>query len=183
MRNSHVAALVVAAIVATATFAGAQASTQRADRASRVENRAKGRGMDGRGARGGLFRDIKLSATEKSKVKEIHGKYRSEAKAMHESLKPAMTEARIARQKGDTAAARATLERTKGDRETLRALMAREKTEIRSALSAENQKQFDANVQQVVQRRADGAKQGKGRAGNYHRGVRPERSARVGTNG
>jgi Spy/CpxP family protein refolding chaperone len=164
MRKVQLAALVVAALVSTASFAGAQASTPGADRAPR----AAAREMEGRHG-GGLFRDIKLSSAEKAKVKEIHGKYRSETKALHESMKPAMKEARAARQKGDSAAARAVFERTKGDREKLRAVMDREKTELRSALTPEHQKLFDANVKQVAQKRGEWGK-GKGGKGDRNEG-------------
>jgi Spy/CpxP family protein refolding chaperone len=132
--------------------------------------------MDGRGHDGGLFRDITLSSAEKAKVKEIHGKYRSETKALHESLRPAMQEARAARQKGDSAAARAVFERTKGDREKLRAVMDRERSELRSALTADHQKQFDANVQQVAQKRGEW---GMGKGGKFDR---DGHKARIGTN-
>jgi Spy/CpxP family protein refolding chaperone len=112
--------------------------------------------------RDGLLLGLKLSAAEKAKVKEIRVSYRTQAKAEHESLMPAMQEARAARQKGDTATARAVLERTKGDREKLQVLMERQKADIRAALSPENQTQFDANVQQMSKRRAEMARKGRG---------------------
>jgi Spy/CpxP family protein refolding chaperone len=128
----------------------------------------------GRGERG-LLRGIKLSDAEQAKVKEIHGKYATEGKTLRESLRPAMEEARAARQKGDTAAARAVWDRNKEGRDRMKALMERERTEIRAALSPENQKQFDTNVQQLAQRRAEWEKNGKdGRRGEFRgRGRRP----------
>lgn len=156
MHKSRVIAFVVASIVSTATFSGAQSVPQGrpgSDRADRVATAGR--------KHGGPLRGVKLSAAEKAKVKEIRGNYRVQATALHESLKPAMQEARAARQKGDTATMRAVLERTKGDREKLRVLMDRQKADVRVALSPENQKQFDANVEQASQRRAERGKQGR----------------------
>ena len=167
MHKSRVIALVVASIVSAASFAGAQSATPdtvASARAGRVAKAGKGPG--------GPLRGVKLSAAEKTKVKEIRGSYRPQAKALHESLMPAMQEARAARQKGDTATMRAVLERTKGDREKLRALMERQKTDVRAALSPEHQKLFDANVQQASQRRAAMAKKGRGNHAKLHRGGR-----------
>ena len=112
---------------------------------------------------------MKLSPAEKAKVKEVRGTYHAQTLALHESLKPAMQEARTARQKGDTATVRAVLARTKGDREKLRALMERQKGDVRAALSPANQKQFDANVQQASQRRGARARMGRGSKGQLHR--------------
>jgi Spy/CpxP family protein refolding chaperone len=157
MRKSRIIALVVASLVSTATFAGAQAPASGAQ----AGRRAMGQGMEGGRGQRGLFRGIKLSDTEKAKLKEIHAKYAPEQKQLHESLKPAMQEARAARQKGDSAAARAAFDRTKDGRDKMKGLMEREHAEIRAALSPENQKQFDANLQQLAQRRAEWEKGGK----------------------
>jgi Spy/CpxP family protein refolding chaperone len=73
----------------------------------------------------------------------------------------------LARQKGDSAAARAAFDRTKDGRDKMRALMNREQAEIRTALTSANQKQFDANLQKLAQRRAEWEKGGK--AGQHGR--------------
>jgi Spy/CpxP family protein refolding chaperone len=112
---------------------------------------------------------VQLSTAEKSKLKEIHAGYRTQTQSLRESLKPAMQEARVARQKGDTAAMRTVLERTKGDREKLRSLMDRQKADLRAALSPEHQKQFDANVKQASQGRGAHAKKGRGRHPTFDR--------------
>jgi Spy/CpxP family protein refolding chaperone len=171
MRKSHVIALVVASLVSTASFAGAQAPAP----APQAGPHGMGRGMQGERGQRGLLRGITLSEAEKAKLKEIHAKYEPEAKALRESLKPAMLEARAARQKGDSAAARAAWDRSKDGRDKVKALMEREHGEIRAALSPENQKQFDANVQQLAQRRAEWEKGGKdGQHGEFRgRGRRP----------
>ena len=177
MRKSRVIGFVVASLVSAASLAQAQTASPNA----RQERRAEARGIEGRAGRegrGGLFRGITLSDAEKARVKQVHEKYRTEAKALRESLRPAMQEARTARQKGDTAGVKAAWNKTEGDRVKLRALMDRERAEIRTALTAENQQKFDANAKQLEQRRAEMTKRGKGdRAGRgAFRGNRTSRA-------
>jgi Spy/CpxP family protein refolding chaperone len=113
-----------------------------------------------------LFRGITLTDAEKAHVKQIHEKYNTEAKALRESARPAMQDARAARQKGDSAAVKAAWDKTADERAKLRALMERERSELRTALTPEHQKTFDANVKELEQRRAEFEKNGKGdRAG------------------
>lgn len=170
MRKSGIIAVVVASLVSTAAFAGAQAPAAGAQ----TGRHAMSRGMKD-GARGhrGAMRGVKLSAAEQAKLKDVHGRYAAEGKSLRESLKPAMQEARAARQKGDTAAARAAWSRNKAGLDKLQALHAREQTDIRSALSPENQKAFDANTQQMAKRRAEWKANGKAgpraRKGGIHR--------------
>ena len=168
MRKSRIIALVIASLVSTASFAGAQAPATGAQ----AGRSAMGRGMEGGRGQRGLFRGIKLSDTEKAKLKDIRTKYAPEQKQLRESMKPAMQEIRAARQKGDSAAARAAFDRTKAGRDKMKQLADREHAEIRSALAPENQKQFDANVQQLAQRRAEWEKGGK----KGHRGQRNGRT-------
>lgn len=150
MRKSRVIAVMFASLVSVASVAQAQQPAPRAEHAGR----RMGPGMMARHGRGGgELRGIKLSDAEKAKLKEIHQKYRTEAQALHKSLKPAMEQARTARQKGDTAAARKVWEDNKGAREQMKALHDREQAEIRAALSPENQKLFDANVVRLKERR------------------------------
>jgi Spy/CpxP family protein refolding chaperone len=169
MRKSRVIALVVASLVSSASFAQAQSAAP-ATQGARHGMRG---GMQGERGRGGALRGLKLSDAEKARLKTIHGKYATEGKSLRESLKPAMQEARAARQKGDTAAARAVWTRNKGGRDQLTALRTREQAELRTALSPENQKLYDANVAQRAQRRAEWAKNG-GRKGakGEHKGHR-----------
>jgi Spy/CpxP family protein refolding chaperone len=163
MRKSRIIALVVASLVSTASFAGAQVPSTGAP----AGRGAMGRGMQGGRGQRGLFRGIKLSDTEKAKLKDIRAKYAPEQKQLRESLRPAMQEARAARQKGDSVTAKAAFDRTKDGRDKMKALSDRERGEIRSALTPENQRQFDANVQQFAQRRAEWEKSG--RKGNRGR--------------
>lgn len=159
MRKSRVLALAVASFVSTASFAGAQASAA----GTEGGRPAMDRGIEGRrgGERGRALRGLKLSEAEQAKVKEIHKKYAAEGKTLRDSLKPAMQDARTLRQKGDTAGLRAEWEKNKAARDQMQALQARQQAEIRAALSPENQKLFDANVQERAARRAEWAKNGK----------------------
>jgi Spy/CpxP family protein refolding chaperone len=91
-------------------------------------------------------------------------------------MRPAMQELRTARQKHDSAAVKAAWERAAGERQKLQALRQQERAEIRSALTPEHQKVFDANAKSIEQRRAEWSKNGKrernGRAGRRgNRGV------------
>ena len=122
------------------------------------------------------LRGIKLSDTEKAKVKEVHKKYAAEEKSQREAMKPVMQEARTLRQKGDTAGLRALWDRNKAGRDQMQAFQVRQQADIRAALSPENQKLFDANVQEQAKRRAEWAKDGKG---GKHGGTRG-RGAKVG---
>jgi Spy/CpxP family protein refolding chaperone len=134
--------------------------------------------MEGRrGERGGALRGIKLSAAEQAKVKEVKAKYAAEGKTLHESMKPVMQEERALRQKGDTAGLRALREKNKGNREQMQAFQAREQADIRAVLTPENQKLFDANVQDWAKRRAEWAKNGKG---GKHGGLRGPHVGQVG---
>lgn len=155
MHSNRIIALVVATLVSTASFAGAQGTGS--PRAARAQGKAVQRGV-----RDGLMRGVTLSETEKAKVKEIQARYRAEAKSLRESMQPAMAEARAARQKGDTAAVRAVLERTKSDREKARALRTRQIADLRAALSPENQKAFDANVKQAKAKMGERVHPGRG---------------------
>lgn len=122
MRKTRVLAVVVASLVSAASFAGAQAPAA----GPHVGRHGMGRGMEGgRGMREGALRGIELNDAEKAKVKEIRGRYIAERKALHESLAPAMKEARALRLKGDTAGARAVWEKNKSGGEQAQALQAR----------------------------------------------------------
>jgi Spy/CpxP family protein refolding chaperone len=174
MRKTRVIGFAMAAILSVGTFAQAQSAAPQ----SRQDRHAMGRGANGEG-RGGLLRGINLSDAEKSRLKDIHAKYNAESKTLRESLRPAMQEARTARQKGDSAAVKAAWSKTAGDRQKLQALMTRERAEIRTALSAENQQAFDANVKKLEQRRAEWGKNGKGGRGG-RAALRGQRSAQQG---
>lgn len=177
MRKTRVLAFVVASLVSAASFAGAQAPGVSAQGG----RHAMGRGMEGRrdGARGAMLRGLKLSDAEKAKVKEIHARYAVEGKAQRDAMKPAMEEARALRQKGDTAGLRALWDRNKASRDQVQALALRQQTDIRAALSAENQKQFDLNLQERATRRAEWKKDARnGEKGEHARKHARKRAGR-----
>jgi Spy/CpxP family protein refolding chaperone len=167
MRKSRVIGFAIAGILTVGTLAQAQSTTTQ-------QRHASGREVRGERGRAGLLRGITLSDAEKTRVKAIHTKYSAEAKSLRESLRPAMQDVRAARQKRDSVAVKAAWEKSAGDRQKLQALMQRERSEIRSALTPENQKVFDTNAKALEQRRAEWSKKGKseraGRAGR--RGTR-----------
>ncbi len=163
MHSNRVIALVVATLVSSASFAGAQGSAATVRAA-----RAQGKAVAQRGDRDRLLRGVTLSDAEKANVTEIQARYRTEAQALHESIQPAMAEARAARQQGDTAAVRAVLERTRDDREKARELLTRQLADVRGALTSENQRVLDANLRQAkdqVSRRTKQRRSMDGRAG------------------
>lgn len=158
MRKSRVMAFVVA-LVLCATLVQAQARGD-ADRAPRGEC-GMGRGGDGRPGAARLFKGVRLSDTERAAIRTIREKYRAQGQELRKTQRPAMDEIRALRQKGDTAGARAAFERTKGDREKARGLLGQERNDIRGALSADNQKTFDANAKKLEARRAKWVKKGR----------------------
>ena len=176
MTKTRVIAIAVASLVSAASFAGAQAP---APQGARPQRHAMERGMRAGAPRErGLFRGITLSDAEKAKLKDIHAKYATQAKSLREQMKPAMQEARTARQKGDTAAARAVFARNKGSFDKLAELRKSEQAEIRSALTPEHQKAFDANVERFAKRH-DGMK-AKGKGRRPERRGRPQQSGQAG---
>ena len=168
MRKSRVVGFAIAGILMVGTIAEAQSATTQ----PRPRRHATERGVRVRDA---SLRGITLSYAEKTKVKAIHAKYAAEAKTLRESLRPALQEIRAARQARDTAAVKAALAKTTGEREKLWAMMERERAEIRSVLTPENQKVFDANAKTLEQRRAAWMSKGEGM-----RGDRPGRRGRRG---
>ena len=165
MHSNRVIALVVATLVLAATVAGAQGTAARTGRADRAQAKIAAQ----RSMRDGLLRGVKLSDAEKARMKEVQAKYRTDAMAFRESMKPALAEARAARQRGDTAAVRAVLDRTRVERAKARTLREQHVAAVRLALSAENQETFDANVKQVKAQAASRIKAGRGDGARHGR--------------
>lgn len=170
--SSALFALVVASAAGVAGTAGAQstapANGQRVERSHADSARWKGRADRGQRARGerGLgrsaLRGVKPTDAQKAQIKAIHDKYQTQFKSYRESMKPAMDEAKAARQRGDTAAARAAFDKTASARQQAMALRSQESAEIRAILTPEQQKTFDANVAQM-KARGDKARKGHGK--------------------
>ena len=97
-----------------------------------------------------LMRGVNLTDAQKTQIKGIHQKYQSQFKSIRDANKPAIDSARAARQRGDTAAVRAAFEKSRGQFESLRQ---QELNEVRGVLTPDQQKTFDANLQQMQSRR------------------------------
>ena len=168
--RSTLFALVVAASATVAATAGAQstesANGQRVERSRSDSTRWKHRGMKGHGREAmgpgrNALRGVKPTDAQKAQIKAIHEKYQPQFKAFHEAMKPAMEEARAARQRGDTAGVRAAFAKTASTREQAQGLRAQETAEIRAILTPEQQKTFDTNVARM-KAHGDHAKKGRG---------------------
>ena len=96
------------------------------------------RGMRNRGPGRELFKGITLTADQKAKLQELR-----KSEKPNDQFRKAMEDARAARQRGDTAAARAQMQALRPQMEQERA---RQVSAIRSILTPDQQKQFDANV-------------------------------------
>ena len=133
MRKTMMATAFGLALSLGAVGAASAQATQQPQRQEQGE-----RGMRRRGPGGELFKGITLTADQKARLKEL----RKDEKP-NEQFKKAMEDARAARQRGDTAAARAQMQALRPQME-----QAREKqfAAMRSILTADQQKQFDANV-------------------------------------
>lgn len=154
MIRKHIVVLGAAVALFAASEAIAQAPA-RPDSAGRQGEMRRGqrprgeRGMRmGREGMRGLFRGIELTQSQRDQVKTVNEKYRAEFQTLRQSLEPDMKAVRDARQRGDTAAARAAWDRTSAGREKMQALMEKQRSELRGVLTPEQQKTFDANVQQ-----------------------------------
>jgi Spy/CpxP family protein refolding chaperone len=163
--RSALFALVVAGTAGVAATAGAQSSApvtgQRIERSQADSARWKGRqARRERGEHGerSALRGVKPTDAQKAQIKAIHQKYQAQFKSYRESMKPAMEEAKAARQRGDTTAARAAFAKTASSRQQAQALRSQEAAEIRAVLTPDQQKTFDANVAQMKARGEHGRK-------------------------
>jgi Spy/CpxP family protein refolding chaperone len=156
MSKFRTAALGAVAVVALASFAGAQvpAKTDSAHRGMRAGHQMDGqhrgrnggaRRMEGRG-QGRLMADLKLTDAQKASVKQIHEKYQPQYKALREQGKTQFKALRDARQKNDTSAA--ARQRFQAQREQFRqrslAIRQQEQNEIRGVLTADQRARWDA---------------------------------------
>jgi Spy/CpxP family protein refolding chaperone len=173
MTKIHTTLAALAMVTVLGAVAHAQSTTAPAPRSgvARVHSdstwkrgRSNGaRKRMGDGGMRGAFRGLNLTDAQKSQMKTIHQKYAPQYKPLMESMRPAMTEARSARQRGDTAAARAAFARTADTRGKVDALRQQERNEVRGILTADQQKTFDSNVASRKERgrgRGKGLKQG-----------------------
>jgi protein CpxP len=162
----------LALTVGAAGVAAAQA-TQPENRPN-VERRARGeQGQRGAQRRGGpdraLLKGITLTDAQKAQLGALRKEQQPEMQKSREQLGAVMKEAREARQEGDTVTARAKMEQ-------VRAQMAQQRerhvASLRAILTADQQKQFDANVAEWKERGERGMKAGR----QGRRGAQPRTS-------
>jgi Spy/CpxP family protein refolding chaperone len=120
--------------------ASAQSTEQAPPQARRGQAGQWGEGGGHRGM-GMLLKGITLSADQKTRVDALLASNRS--KETREQFRKEMTDARAARERGDTATARAKMQALRSQMEKNRE---QEIASIRSVLTADQQRQFDANV-------------------------------------
>jgi len=117
------------------------------------------RGWDGergghRGGAGGmLLKGINLTDAQKNRLEAIRKEQEPEMKKTREQFGAVMKEAREARERGDTTAARAKMEQVRGQMERQRD---QQIATLRTILNADQQKQLDANIAAMKERRAQG---------------------------
>ena len=122
----------------------AQSTRPDSARPERSERGAKGdRGMRRGGPDGALLKGITLTDAQKTQLQALRKEQRTAMEKNRGQFSAVMKEAREARQKGDTATARARMS-------VVRTQMAQQREQhvasLRNILTAEQQKQFDANV-------------------------------------
>lgn len=119
------------------------------------------RGMRRRGPGGELLKGITLTADQKARLQEL----RKQEKP-NDQVRKAMEDARAARQRGDTASARAQMQALRPQMEQARG---HQVAAMRSILTADQQKQFDANVAEWKQKAAS-RQNGRGEKHGGHAG-------------
>lgn len=165
MRAVRVLALGAAMVVGSGGVAFAQQTDSSARPRAEQQRDGKGqrgeRGMRREGRRGGqgmaraLFRDIELSAEQRTRIQQINQSYRAEHKQLRERVRAARTEG----QRPDSAQRAAF-------RQQGMQIMQRQRADVRVVLTAEQRTTFDRNVQELQQRmserRAKGERRGRG---------------------
>ena len=145
----------------------ARPDSARRERAERGDKGDRGgeRGMRRRGPGGpnrALLRGINLTDEQKTRLQALRKEQRPEAQKVREQFGAVMKEARDARQRGDTATARAKMQEV---RTAMAAQRERQVASLRSILTVDQQKQFDANIAAFQKRAATGER--------HERGARP----------
>jgi len=159
IRNFALAAVAAAALAGSAQ---AQSTT-----AQPLNPPVAARRGPGRGDKMGMFKDLNLSDAEKTQIKAIRAKYKTQLSASRDQAKPYIEAARAARQKGDTAGFRSNMEKA---RPISGAIRQQEMNEIRNVLTPEQRSKVEAAMAQRKQERGQ-------------RGDRGERGKRGGRNG
>ena len=143
MRSFVVTASVLAS---AAAIAPAQQPTPSPTPAPGVHARKFGRGGRRKQFDQALFRGITLSDAEKANVQAVHAKYASQMQSVGTQMRTEAQNAKAARQRGDTATLRSIRSNIVAQRTQM---MQAEQSDLRGALSSQNQPKFDANVQRL----------------------------------
>ena len=98
---------------------------------------------------GALLKGITLTDAQKTRLKALRKEQQPEMKKTREQFGAVMKEARDARQRGDTVTARAKMEQVRTQMDAQRE---RQVASLRTILTAEQQKQLDANVAAMKER-------------------------------
>ena len=101
------------------------------------------------GPNGALLKGITLTDAQKTKIEALRKEQRSEMQKNREQFGAVMKEARDARQRGDTVTARAKMAQVRAEMAKQRE---RQVASLRTILTAEQQKQLDANVTEWKER-------------------------------
>lgn len=178
MRNTLTRMGLGLALVVGAAGAVAAQSAQRPNARPDTTERGDHRRWDGergdrrRGGPGGggmLLKGITLTDAQKTRIKSLREAQKSDMQKNREQFGAVMKDARAARERGDTATARAKMEQVRGQMERQRE---HEIATLRTILTAEQQKQLDANIAAMKERGPQGDHRkhgGQPRAGNTDR--------------
>ena len=125
--------------------------SERGERGDRGERGTRRRGPGG--PKGALLKGITLTDAQKTRLQELRKENRAAMEKTREQFGAVMKEAREARQRGDTVTARAKMEQV---REQMGKQREREIASLRTILTADQQKQLDANVARWKERAREG---------------------------
>jgi periplasmic protein CpxP/Spy len=161
----------LALVVGAAGVAAAQSTPNaRPDTTQRDHRRWDGeRGGRRGGPDGMLLKGINLTDAQKDRLKAIRKEQEPEMKKTREQFSAMMKEARDARERGDTATARAKMDQVRTRMEHRRD---QQIATLRTVLTADQQKQLDANIAAMKERAAQGGHRNHGgqpRAGGVDR--------------
>lgn len=147
----------------TARAGAAELRRDRGDRGVRMGERQRRQGRHGApGAM--LLRNITLTEDQKTRLEALRRAQATQTKETRARFQATMREAREARQRGDTVAARTAMEQVRTQMTRLRD---ENVASLRSILTPDQQRQFDANVaawkERAERRKTDGARGPRGK--------------------
>ena len=157
VRTLALSALMFAGVAGVAAAQAAPAPQTRPDSGLYRRGPRAGGEFRGRRGEGREFADLNLTEAQKTQIKAIRDKYKTQFQSLRAQQKPLMDAARAARQKGDTAAFRSNMQQA---RQLAQPLRTQEMNEIRNVLTPDQRAKFDARQKEMADRRG---KWGKGK--------------------